>query len=101
MFNTAVRNKILEVLDNNSKDIPEGVYLQLCNLLKKFKIEEKIEEKNEDLIISFVRRGDRLVEEERIAVVAERTEATRKILNPATGRMVSIHGKIGRRLINQ
>ena len=27
-------NKLLEVIDNNSQDMPEGVYLQLMNLLK-------------------------------------------------------------------
>ncbi len=49
-------NKLLEVIDNNSQDMPEGVYLQLMNLLrdqhkelkdKDNEIKEEIKELNE------------------------------------------------------
>ena len=35
--NTQIRSEIMEILDDNSKNIPEGVYLELCNKLQKFK----------------------------------------------------------------
>ena len=41
--NKQVRSQIMEVLDDNSKHIPEGVYLELCNLLQKFQFENKVD----------------------------------------------------------
>ena len=40
-------NKLLEVIDSNSKDMPEGVYLQLMNLLKEQHTELKENKDNE------------------------------------------------------
>lgn len=130
-MNAKIRQNIMEILDNNSEHIPDGVYLQLCNELQKFNFEKDVDDDDDgfhtddtDELIARARRryatihidSDSDSETDEVHnrtvarsvtrqnanrdIVVARQEVRETILNPATGRRVSIHGRVGRRLIN-
>lgn len=83
-MNERIKEDILEILHNNTKNIPEDVYLELCNYLMKFNFKkespENILEKYKNLVDSPLLPN-------------------RHIINPDTGRYVLRTGKIGKRLM--
>ncbi len=106
-MNRKIRNEIMEILDNHSKDIPDGVYLELCNKLQKFDFDnEKINPEDYQSIEQLDSVINPLVRARNVFVLEERRrrmdEYDRKyILNPETGRDVLRTGRVGRRLVAQ
>lgn len=128
--NKNIRSQIMEIIDDNSKDIPEGVYLQLCNKLQEFTFEE---ESNRDFLNDidymvysdsdsepegrtratrrvvnaeqhFARREARMARQSEARLAEQQLvnpEARRYIINPETNRQVLRTGRIGRALARQ
>jgi hypothetical protein len=104
----------MSILDDNSKDIPDGVFLLLSNKLMEFSFErtEITSTEAEDEARRQAEREARnaawLEREARLAAWQERRDAreiaarpTRHVTNPATGRQVLRNGRIGRALARQ
>ena len=43
--NKQIRSDIMSIIDNNSHNIPDGVYLELCNKLQKFNFKDSKNER--------------------------------------------------------
>ena len=98
--NQRTRDEIMEILDNNSKDIPDGVYLELCNKLMKFKFDDEDEiQDRESIMLDLIRTQN-------ILIITQNSESSREnlrryVINPDTGRQVLRRGRVGRRLARQ
>jgi hypothetical protein len=102
--NIKVRSDIIEVLFDNSKDIPDGVYLKVCNLLQNFRFfphnDLELDDFEHDMIV--IRRYE-IAEAERQETQRreQRRERRRYVTNPETGRRVLRDGRIGRSIARQ
>ncbi len=94
--NKQIRSNIMEILDNNSKNIPDGVYLELCNELQKFNFVDNDEDK-------IIEEANRIIMARRNARNVEAAEYHERmyVINPETGRQVYRNGRIGRRLTRE
>lgn len=128
--NKQVRSDIMSILDDNSKNIPEGVYLELCNKLQKFKFEDKpkpkrylviydsdneyagevemTEEQEAEMAAAEAAAilREEIEEAEEAAAIIRRnarkeTKSSKYVTNPETGRRVLRDGRIGKKLAKQ
>ena len=106
-YNKNIRSEIMEIIDNNSKNIPEGLYLQLCNKLVEFDFDidygtivDTISEIDsiDDLYFDQESRRISLENELMKRVLLRQIRNERYVINPVTGREVLRNGRIGRRL---
>lgn len=98
--NKQIRSEIMEIIDNNSKNIPEGVYLELCDKLQKFNFSsEKKNQDEDDILLEAEVILERRAEREHRQFMAAHN--ARYITNPVTGREVLRTGRIGRALARQ
>jgi hypothetical protein len=83
--NQQVRSDIMSVLDDNSKDIPDGVYLELCNKLQEFKFKDRVVEIDADGLsfadhrhrTAFLRRQNSELNHQIVRLTAAGIEANR------------------------
>lgn len=102
MENVKIREKIMEIIDAISLIVPEGEYLKLCNLLGSFKFENDNSTLNvilNSLIYDLREEIDYLtVENSKLLIMLDDREQS-KIINPATGRLINIDGRLAKKIL--
>lgn len=120
--NKQLRSDIMNIIDDNSRHISEGSYLELCNKLQKMNfcedspfipesgplhetIIEAFEDIYDEVSSKYVARIKELKKEikelKKEASVKQLEKTSKYVVNPETGRKVLRDGRIGKKLAKQ